>query len=112
MTATARLATNARVATSRSREINQVNAQVELRAATREINQVSARVELRAAKRDRTDNRRSRSGAGFLPRSSFSQTKISLRAVDLVRRGRIGAPKFFNSSFALTAPSHLRFITS
>jgi len=28
--------------------------------------------------------------------------EINLAAVDLVRRGRIGAPKFFNSSFAMT----------
>jgi predicted dehydrogenase len=28
--------------------------------------------------------------------------EINLRAVDLVRRGRIGEPKFFNSSFAMT----------
>jgi len=28
--------------------------------------------------------------------------EINLRAVDLVRRGRIGDPKFFNSSFAMT----------
>jgi predicted dehydrogenase len=28
--------------------------------------------------------------------------EINLRAVDLVRRGRIGDPKFFNSSFSLT----------
>ena len=27
---------------------------------------------------------------------------INLRAVELVRRGRIGEPKFFNSSFAMT----------
>ena len=28
--------------------------------------------------------------------------EINLKAVDLVRRGRIGVPKFFNSSFAMT----------
>ncbi len=28
--------------------------------------------------------------------------EINLKAIDLVRRGRIGEPKFFNSSFALT----------
>ena len=28
--------------------------------------------------------------------------EINLKAVDLVRRGRIGEPKFFNSSFAMT----------
>jgi predicted dehydrogenase len=28
--------------------------------------------------------------------------EINLKAVDLVRRGRIGAPKFFNSSFSMT----------
>jgi glucose-fructose oxidoreductase len=35
--------------------------------------------------------------------------EINLRAVDLVRRGRIGEPKFFNSSFALTVrPGDIR----
>jgi predicted dehydrogenase len=35
--------------------------------------------------------------------------EINLRAVDLVRRGRIGEPKFFNSSFALTVrPNDIR----
>src|SRR5687768_8188512 len=28
--------------------------------------------------------------------------EVNLKAVDLVRRGRIGVPKFFNSSFAMT----------
>src|SRR6185436_19153093 len=28
--------------------------------------------------------------------------EINLRVIDLVRKGRIGEPKFFNSSFALT----------
>ena len=35
--------------------------------------------------------------------------EINLRAVDLVRRGRIGEPKFFNSSFAMTVrPNDIR----
>jgi predicted dehydrogenase len=35
--------------------------------------------------------------------------EINLRAVDLVRRGRIGEPKFFNSSFGLTVrPNNIR----
>ena len=28
--------------------------------------------------------------------------QVNLRAVDLVRRGRIGVPKYFNSSFSMT----------
>lgn len=32
----------------------------------------------------------------------LSRLMINLKAIDLVRRGRIGAPKFFNSSFAMT----------
>jgi len=39
--------------------------------------------------------------------------EINLNAVDLVRRGRIGRPKFFNSSFALTVrPNDIRTKTS
>jgi predicted dehydrogenase len=35
--------------------------------------------------------------------------EINLKAVDLVRRGRIGEPKFFNSSFAMTVrPNDIR----
>ena len=35
--------------------------------------------------------------------------EINLRAVDLVRRGRIGQPKFFNSSFSMTVrPGDIR----
>jgi predicted dehydrogenase len=35
--------------------------------------------------------------------------EINLKAVDLVRRGRIGEPKFFNSSFAMTVrPGDIR----
>jgi glucose-fructose oxidoreductase len=35
--------------------------------------------------------------------------EINLRAIDLVRRGRIGEPKFFNSSFAMTVrPGNIR----
>lgn len=35
--------------------------------------------------------------------------EINLKAVDLVRRGRIGEPKFFNSSFSLTVrPNDIR----
>ncbi len=35
--------------------------------------------------------------------------EINLKAVDLVRRGRIGDPKFFNSSFAMTVrPNNIR----
>jgi glucose-fructose oxidoreductase len=35
--------------------------------------------------------------------------EINLRAVDLVRRGRIGTPKFFNSSFSLSVvPGNIR----
>ena len=35
--------------------------------------------------------------------------EINLRVIDLVRRGRIGAPKFFNSSFAMTVrPGDIR----
>jgi glucose-fructose oxidoreductase len=35
--------------------------------------------------------------------------EINLKAVDLVRRGRLGAPKFFNSSFSLTVrPGDIR----
>ena len=35
--------------------------------------------------------------------------EINLKAVDLVRRGRIGKPKFFNSSFAMTVrPNNVR----
>jgi glucose-fructose oxidoreductase len=30
---------------------------------------------------------------------------VTLRVIDLVRKGRIGEPKFFNSSFALTVRS-------
>ena len=32
--------------------------------------------------------------------------EINLRAIELVRRGRIGEPKFFNSSFAMTVRAH------
>ena len=28
--------------------------------------------------------------------------EVNLKAIDLVRRGRIGDPKFFNSSFSMT----------
>ena len=35
--------------------------------------------------------------------------EINLKAIDLVRRGRLGAPKFFNSSFSLTVrPGDIR----
>jgi predicted dehydrogenase len=35
--------------------------------------------------------------------------EINLKAVDLVRRGRIGEPKFFNSSFSMTVrPNNIR----
>ena len=35
--------------------------------------------------------------------------EINLKAIDLVRRGRIGEPKFFNSSFAMTVrPNDIR----
>jgi predicted dehydrogenase len=35
--------------------------------------------------------------------------EVNLKAVDLVRRGRIGDPKFFNSSFSLTVrPNNIR----
>jgi glucose-fructose oxidoreductase len=35
--------------------------------------------------------------------------EINLKAVDLVRRGRLGAPKFFNSSFSMTVrPGDIR----
>ncbi len=38
--------------------------------------------------------------------------EINLKAVDLVRRGRIGYPKFFNSSFAMTVRPNDIFRTS
>ena len=48
------------------------------------------------------DRRPAASGVKLMIAYRLHFEEINLKAIDLVRRGRIGEPKFFNSSFAMT----------